>query len=303
VIYLPWEFGPIPSPWVAAINAHADEVWATTRHVAGGFLRSGVDAARVGIVGHGAPDDVCSAQATRLPEGRGAETKKPPFVFLFNSGFLWRKGVDLLLAAYFGAFSAEDNVKLVLHAVYGDEPVFSSVEAELRRREGTDPSRSPKVELQREYLDAQGLAELFRSANVMVHSSRSEGFGLGVVEAMARGIPVVLPDFGPPGELLANDTAFLVPARMVPCRMDPCSQDGLSVFTQDWPVPVPLEWGHYEPEALGAAMRRAYESPEEARRIGERGREFVCRELTWGNVYEGMKERLLALANRRRLKM
>jgi alpha-1,3-rhamnosyl/mannosyltransferase len=45
------------------------------------------------------------------------------------------------------------------------------------------------------YVDAARLAELYRGAACLVQSSRYEGFGLPVVEAMASGTPVVtVPD-------------------------------------------------------------------------------------------------------------
>ena len=60
------------------------------------------------------------------------------------------------------------------------------------------------------YVDVERLAELYRGAACLVQSSRYEGFGLPVVEAMASGTPVVtVPD--PALVEVAGDAAVVVP--------------------------------------------------------------------------------------------
>ena len=60
------------------------------------------------------------------------------------------------------------------------------------------------------YVEVERLAELYRGAACLVQSSRYEGFGLPVVEAMASGTPVVtVPD--PALVEVAGDAAVVVP--------------------------------------------------------------------------------------------
>ena len=82
------------------------------------------------------PHGINIPQACRSKRRCGTHADGKPFVFLFDSGFLWRKGVDLLVEAYLAEFRKEDNVVLLLHAIYGQWAVgqfsrhgFSSVHA------------------------------------------------------------------------------------------------------------------------------------------------------------------------------
>jgi glycosyltransferase involved in cell wall biosynthesis len=67
------------------------------------------------------------------------------------------------------------------------------------------------------YITDDALAELYREADVLVHPSRYEGFGLQVAEAMASGLPVICSNAGSLPEV-AGDATLIV---------DPDDSDGL----------------------------------------------------------------------------
>src|SRR5207248_7941098 len=88
---------------------HVDEVWAYRSHVRDCYVDSGVPAERVRVVPLGVDTRTFRPGVPPLP----LRTAKR-FKFLFVGGTLWRKGFDILLAAYGRAFRAADDVYLVI---------------------------------------------------------------------------------------------------------------------------------------------------------------------------------------------
>ena len=94
------------------------------------------------------------------------------------------------------AAAREAGLELVVVGPVKDERVAAELREGGARLEG--------------YVEVERLAELYRGAACLVQSSRYEGFGLPVVEAMASGTPVVtVPD--PALVVVARDAAFVVP--------------------------------------------------------------------------------------------
>ena len=102
-----------------------------------------------------------------------------------------RKNQPAALAA-----AREAGLELVVVGPVKDERVSAELREGGARLEG--------------YVEVERLAELYRGAACLVQSSRYEGFGLPVVEAMASGTPVVtVPD--PALVEVAGDAAVVVP--------------------------------------------------------------------------------------------
>ena len=94
-----------------------------------------------------------------------------------------RKGVDVLLEAYFDAFDDRSDVSLVLKTFPNPHNEVAQLLARLR----AGHAHPPDVRwIDRDFDDEQ-LQGLYRLADCYVHPARGEGFGLPVAEAMAAG--------------------------------------------------------------------------------------------------------------------
>ena len=114
------------------------------------------------------------------------ETEDRNAVLLVGVGrFAFEKRWDVVLEAFARVRSQRPAVPAIL-VLFGDGP-----ERERLRRAAPPGVRFPGFEK-----DRRKLAAALASADVLVHGCPYETFGLGVAEAVACGLPVVVPDAG-----------------------------------------------------------------------------------------------------------
>jgi glycosyltransferase involved in cell wall biosynthesis len=204
-----WDFGPLPPVWVEKINRQYAQYWAHTEWIAGLAREAGVDADRIRIVPHGIDPVVFRPAGPRFP----LATEKR-FRFLFVGGVSMRKGSDLLLEAYRQAFTAEDDVCLVLKDHSGD--LFYRDNQARDRIAGLriDPMAPEIVHLDA-FLSEPDLAALYRSCDVAIFPYRAEGFCIPILEAMACGTPAIVPEFGACLDFCTPETSYLVKPRRI----------------------------------------------------------------------------------------
>lgn len=133
------------------------------------------------------------------PVDRGS-TQPEPF-FLWVGKVERSKGVDDLVAAFQSSAPLE-ALGMTLEIVGPD----GNASADLGRQLGPDPGRVRR----RGFVDEETLEILYRKCRGFVFPSRAEGFGLVVLEAMARGAPVITVEATSLPEV-AGDAAILVP--------------------------------------------------------------------------------------------
>src|SRR5262249_11258825 len=108
VLMQPWEFGSLPNAWLPMLR-RVDEVWAYSRSVRDCYLEAGVPPERVHVIPLGVAPDVFHPGLAPLALPAG-----PSVRFLFVGGTIFRKGIDVLLAAFARAFLPSDGIGLVI---------------------------------------------------------------------------------------------------------------------------------------------------------------------------------------------
>lgn len=250
VSILPWEYSAIPRYWVKEISARVDELWAISEFNRDAFIRAGIPAERVTVIPPGidAQTFTIEGPAWRPAGARG-------FVFLFVGGAIKRKGVDLLWTAYQSAFTAADDVSLVIKEC-GSESFYQgqSLTDRIRAVASSKPNAPHLIVIKEDFDDAR-LAALYRGANVLALPYRGEGFGMPLAESLACGTPVITTGAGPAVEFCPPGASYFVPAML--SDLD-CSQSPLG------PMSSQPQWFEPDVNELAKTMRRLFEHYPEA---------------------------------------
>jgi glycosyltransferase involved in cell wall biosynthesis len=263
---------------VADFNRHLDGIGAMSTYVRDVLVAAGVRVP-VEVTGNG----VWPPLTDRPPELAELADLRP-FRFLNIGSAFPRKGVDVLLRAYFGAFSGSDPVSLVLKTFPNPHNNVGELLDGLR----TDHPDPPDVRWIDRDLPDHELRRLYAVASCYVHTSRGEGFGLPLAEAMLAAIPVIAVTHSGPADFCSDDTVLTVPYELGPAASH------LSTPGSVWAEP--------DVDALAKQLRfmaehgdepEVRERAERARRVVEEHHNWPAAAQRWVGFLERLEEEAL----------
>ena len=251
--YWAWELEEFPQAWSPAFEV-VDEVWMNSEHAATGVRRATTKPVEVFPVPVRAPSPAAVGRcALGLPEG---------FVFLFAFDYasvFERKNPVGLVRAFKQAFAPGEGPVLAIKSING------GVHPTKREWLHFEAEGRPDILLMEEYLPAGHKDALMAACDCYVSLHRAEGFGLTMAEAMALGKPTIATGYSGNLEFMTPENSYLVGW-----------QEG-AVPADCRPYREGAKWAEPDLEEAAALLRRVYEIPEEARRVGERGRADLAR--------------------------
>ena len=169
----------------------------------------------------------------------GAEEAVPHegFRFVSAGNLIPSKCFDILLRAF--ARLRARGAKGMSLTVIGDGPEEARLR-ELARTLGTDGSVTFTGRLER-----SAMAELYKNADAFVLASRSETFGVVLIEALSAGLPVIAARSGGPEDFVDDSNGLLVPADDIAALADAMER-------------MPRLAGRYDRAALAASARERF---------------------------------------------
>jgi len=258
VLYVFWELENWPAPWREWLGLF-DEVWVPTR-----FVERSVARVAMCPVYRVPP---CVDLPPASPKGR-AEFGLParPFLFLTSlDAFSYpeRKNPLATVRAFRRAFGdGRNDVGLVIKVMNAStrDPHWRQVVAEC--------AEDPRIILLAGVYAFADLVALYHATDCYVSLHRSEGFGLGMAEAMVCGKPVVATAYSGNLDFTLPDHAMLVDAGLIP------------VAPGHYPHAAGQVWAEPDIDRAAALMRKLRDGAGCATALGARARAWAGEHLS-----------------------
>ena len=209
--------------------------------------------------------DATPRDEMRVKYGMGVDD----FVVFFNFDFgsFYRKNISAALKAFALAFKGDETAKLL----------FKTKGASANKRQVAEMDRLvAELGIERQFIhisqylpraDVDGLTE---ACDVYLSLHKSEGFGLGMAEAMSQGKPVVATNWSANTEFCRADTAWCIPYHMVP------------ILSHEYMVSM-KEWAEADAEAAAAALREIRANPGLVAERTAKGKLFMQKHFSIAN--------------------
>jgi glycosyltransferase involved in cell wall biosynthesis len=249
-----WELPRAPFEWKMTLKG-VQEIWVPNRFVENAFRE--IFNGPINIIRPCVEVDIGEAfDRDRF----GMEEGRFYFVFSFDyHSHPTRKNPVGVVSAFQSAFpNRSENVGLVIKST-GAPDRYSEIKATILDAAANDL----RIKIIDSMFSRDEMLSLINQADCYVSLHRSEGFGLGMAEAMALGKPVIATDYSGNTDFLSERTGFPVSFTLRPV------QDGEYVFSdgQSWA----------EPNVASAtdAMRQVFRDPAEREVRAASGKAFV----------------------------
>lgn len=194
-----------------------------------------------------------------------------------NSG---RKDFASTIKAVWPVMKRHKDVRVHLHTTGGRQQDDALVINDMLTREPTVHDRFTLPDLHNSWIGwpEEDLVGLFNAADLFVTTTRGEGFGLNIAEAMACGVPVVAQNVSAIPEVVGPGGVLIEPlARMT-------NPNGSDLWLADV-------------DAFSDAIEKLYTSRGARRELGKQARDHVVASFSWDFAAARFDEYIRALAS------
>ena len=195
----------MPTEWQYKFETFADALIVPSNFNREVFVNSGMNPEKLFVVPNGYDHKVFNNENTTVTLPEVTESK---FTFTFVGNTQWRKGLDILLAAWPKVFARADRVRLIIKdnpGIYGKTNILSNI---LKMQYVEQCAEI--IYIDRDLSDKE-MAALYKSTDILVHPYRAEGFGMHVQEAMACGAVPMLSANGPTDDFVSDSQGIKIP--------------------------------------------------------------------------------------------
>lgn len=259
-----WELPRLPEFWIPVLRT-MDVILAPTTFIADA-IRAALPEATI----------VNYPQAVSIPADIRRDRVRfglPDDAFIFGTSFsaeavMERKNPWAAIQAFKTAFPDDPDVRLVVRASPGSTFPATRVWRDLR-----DFAADERVLVLEGHLDYAGILSLYASLDAYISLHRAEGLGLGMMESMALGVPVIATGWSGNVDFMSDGDSMLVDYDLVPVKVDDASPYSAAI------TGVSAEWAEARVEDAAARMHELRTVPGLRDELSERARIAVGRRI------------------------
>ncbi len=254
-----WELPHVPDFWLPVLG-NMDLVLAPTR-----FVADAISAALPELPLKFIPQGVDIPRDIKPDRARFG---LPVDALVYGTSFaaeavIERKNPWAAITAFRSAFPSDPDVRLVVRASPGDvadpRPLWDRLRAHAEH--------DPRIIIPEEKLAYRDVLSLYASFDVYLSLHRAEGLGLGMMESMSLGVPVIATGWSGNVDFMTPENSLLVDYRLEPIDVPASSPYGRQVMS------TVESWAEADIEDAAQKMRLLRDDPALRMRLGERARQ------------------------------
>jgi glycosyltransferase involved in cell wall biosynthesis len=266
-----WELAEAPPAWRALLERF-DELWVPNSFVAEAFRP--IFDRTITVV------PVCINVHRKQSYGRehfGLSGDRFTFMFSFDyySGSARKNPLGVLQAFEYAFPNAETKVSLLIKSTGPKE--MDPTASQLLENASTLDQR---IKILDQSLGRDEMLSLIDNCDCYISLHRSEGFGLGMAEALALGKPVIATNYSGNLDFLTEDTGFPVPFSL------------RKLMPGEYPMSEGQSWAEPDLRFAIHEMRTVFANQEEALRRSSRGKQFIEDHYSDQAIARVIKDRL-----------
>lgn len=266
-----WELERFPDLWMGAFD-YVDEIWAPSQFIFDNLRKiSPKPVIEMPVaVDFQSPDSMWSTR-------RQFNIPNDKFIFMFSFdclSFPARKNPFAVIRAFHSAFPADSEVGLVIKI--SNSRGNNELVGEVKRCSEIDP----RIVVIDDVLSRNSMYSLLAAVDCYVSLHRSEGFGLGMAEAMLLGKPVIATGYSGNTTFMNTTNSCLVGYKLV------------DVLEGQYPFWERQRWAEADVNEASAYMLRIKGDLEFRDRISRNARDFIRTEHSFSRVGRAIRDRL-----------